>query len=263
MIQNNKDENEEPEYGVYIGDRYIWVLAIFTGWGYFNFIMGFFAKKFRWKIILWASGITLLILFFWPLVGLIINYSISHKKKINYQDFLAEFKTPQILDCGCGTGKHAIQIAKEMPDGGGLLIGIDIFDPRAITGNSLERIQRNAKIEGVDGKTKFLESSITRIPFNDESFDIVTCMGVLFELHDENKRIKAFKEIFRVLKKDGIFFMTSIVRKNAIPFSGVFAFACRTKEYWKKQLKKHNFRVIKSYTRLKNVVILAKKMDNY
>ncbi|MHA1376781.1 MAG: class I SAM-dependent methyltransferase [Candidatus Helarchaeota archaeon] len=250
---------EKPKYGMYLGDRYIFVLAIFTGCGYFNFLMGFFVRKIIWKLILWISGVGLLILFFWPMVGIIINYTMWKRKKINYQEFLAKFKSPKILDCGCGTGKHAIQIAKEIICNGSKLIGIDIYDPRAITGNSLECVQRNAIIEGVDDRTEFLEGSVITIPFADEQFDIVTCMGVLFELRDEYKRNRAFQEIFRVLKNDGIFFMTAVVRENSIPFTGIFSLALKTKQYWKKLIKTHRFQVIKSYTRLKNIVIIAKK----
>jgi SAM-dependent methyltransferase len=106
-----------------------------------------------------------------------------------------------VLDVGSGTGRTAIQMAKRLTTG--RLVGIDIWDTMEIGGNSPERAYKNAEIEGVRDKVEFKFGNVLEIPFDDNSFDIATCSSVLNNLRGEKNRIKALKEIFRVLKPRG------------------------------------------------------------
>lgn len=106
-----------------------------------------------------------------------------------------------VLDVGSGTGRTAIQMAKRLTTG--RLIGIDIWDTMELGGNSPERAYKNAEIEGVKDKFEFKFGNVLEIPFDDEVFDIITCSSVLNNLRGEKKRIRAMKEIFRVIKPKG------------------------------------------------------------
>ena len=106
-----------------------------------------------------------------------------------------------VLDVGSGTGRTAVQIAKRLTTG--MLVGIDIWDTMELGGNSPERAYKNAEIEGVKGKVEFRIGNVLEIPFDDCVFDIVTCSSVLNNLRGEENRVKALKEILRVLKPKG------------------------------------------------------------
>lgn len=89
-----------------------------------------------------------------------------------------------ILDAGCGTGLFGTKLARF-----GRVVGIDI-SPQAI---------QYAKKRGLSA----VRGSIERLPFPDESFDVVTCVDVLYHqrvTHD----IQALREFYRVLKPHGI-----------------------------------------------------------
>lgn len=103
-------------------------------------------------------------------------------------------KTPRILDAGCGTGL----LAKKMSSIG-KVFAIDL-SKEAI--KYARRRDVNAQI-----------ASINKIPFPKNHFDMVTCIDVINLIEVSNDK-NALKEIFRVLKPNGIL----IMRASAIPW---------------------------------------------
>lgn len=99
---------------------------------------------------------------------------------------LKNVKNKKVLDLGCGTGRHTIILKKR----GAKVWGIDI-SPKMI------EIAKSG-IKGVDFKV----GSVYKLPYKSGTFDIVVAGLVIgyFENLD-----KAFKEIRRVLKPNGIF----------------------------------------------------------
>ncbi|MCX4364293.1 MAG: class I SAM-dependent methyltransferase [Bacilli bacterium] len=93
-------------------------------------------------------------------------------------------KKATILDIGCGTGKYGELLEKENYK----VIGIDKSE--------IQIIQAKSLIEAYVGDATFL-------PFPDASFDACTMIIMLQQLNDE-ERLKAFKEAYRVLKPHGI-----------------------------------------------------------
>lgn len=92
------------------------------------------------------------------------------------------------LDLCTGTGDLAGLLRKEYPNA--KIIGVDFSQ------NMLEIARK--KHPGIE----FIESDITNLPFNDKSFDL--CV-ISFGLRNVENMQKALEEIYRVLKKDGIF----------------------------------------------------------
>ena len=255
-INNDK---EKPEYGYYVGYAVIITLLILGIAGLIMFISGFFVKHYL-NIIFWAMGALILIIFLWPGIGMLFTNRSAYKDERLHFDFLEKFDKAQILDCGCGTGRHAIPLAKQMPEGS-LLTGIDIFDAKSISVNSLERVQKNAELEGVSNKTKFMVGSATEIPFDNETFDVVTCMGVMHELGKHKS--KAFQEINRVLKLGGLFYFRELKRMSLIPSIGVLAFAgFKGEDYWENKLISNNFEIIDTYKGGNYYEFLAKRPSN-
>jgi len=97
-----------------------------------------------------------------------------------------EFLKPNltVLDAGCGNGNYIID---ENRAGITHAVGIDV---------AKEFVQKNICLDEIK------IGNLEKLPFDDSSFDIVTSLWVLEHL--EKPQI-VFKEIHRVLKKDGIF----------------------------------------------------------
>lgn len=92
-------------------------------------------------------------------------------------------KPLKILDAGCGTGLLAKKLERL-----GEVWGIDIH-PLALA---------FARRRGV----KVKKASVTKLPFENESFDLVTCIDVLYHQKVKSDAL-ALKEIFRVLSSGG------------------------------------------------------------
>ena len=90
-------------------------------------------------------------------------------------------ENPKILDVGCGTGANLEMLANF-----GESEGVDVSD------DALEfcRLKNLKATKGLAEK----------LPFADESFDVVTALDVVEHLDDD---IAGLKEMHRVLKKDG------------------------------------------------------------
>jgi len=105
-----------------------------------------------------------------------------------------------ILDLGCGSGRHAVYLAKY----GFEVYGIDIA-PKGIkmTRDWLkkEKLKANLKIGSI----------YKRLPYKDKFFDAVISTQAIHHEKIENIR-KAIKEIERVLRPRGLLFIT--VRKG-------------------------------------------------
>lgn len=93
-------------------------------------------------------------------------------------------KNARILDIGCGTGKYG----EMMQENGYKVVGID---------KSVTQINQAKQI------IEAYEADATNIPFEDNSFDVCTMIIMIQQLSKED-RIKAFKEVHRILKPNGI-----------------------------------------------------------
>jgi ubiquinone/menaquinone biosynthesis C-methylase UbiE len=93
-----------------------------------------------------------------------------------------------VLDAGCGAGKLLEEFTRTYK---GRSVGID-FSP-----TSLELCKKRKAI------TKLVNSSVSELPFKDESFDAVVSLDVLYHKGVASD-VAALKEFKRVLKIDGI-----------------------------------------------------------
>ena len=152
-----------------------------------------------------------------------------------------------VLDVGSGTGRTAVQMAKRLTIG--RLVGIDIWDTMELGGNSPERAYKNAEIEGVKAKVEFKFGSALEIPFGDNIFDIVTCSSVLNNLHGEENRIKALKEIFRVLKLGGKCMLLEPLRNLRMfcAFTPFAVFQLGKREHWERYAETACFIKVRFY----------------
>lgn len=102
----------------------------------------------------------------------------------------------KVLDAGCGTGR----MIKKLLEKGAIVTGADI---------SPEMLKIAKK---KFDKAEFVEADIEKLPFKDESFDVVVASFVIVHLKDLKK---AFDEVYRVLKPGGSFIVTNVNQKKA------------------------------------------------
>jgi len=184
----------------------------------------------------------------------------------------------KILDVGCGNGRLVRLFDNVDVD----YIGID---------NSVELI--NLAKKDFPGR-KFLVADILKLPFADNSFDVVFCISVLHHLPGKDLRKKSVLEMNRVLKPGGHlillnwyyrspkmigrlvkFSLAKIAGKAKLDFGDIYLgwgdFEVRryihlfTKFGTKKLLESSGFEIVKNYISEKtkrefcNIITIAKK----
>ena len=95
---------------------------------------------------------------------------------------LAAVAPPErVLDVGTGTGLGAFAIASRFPQAD--IVGVDL------SGEMVEEARRKAPAE-LAGRVSFEQADAVRLPFADESFDLVT-LGNMIPFFDELARVLA------------------------------------------------------------------------
>ncbi len=98
----------------------------------------------------------------------------------------------RILDAGCGTGGNLNWLRRYA--GSGEIYGIDL---------SVEALQFSRE----NGPGRLVRASVTDLPFDNSSFDLVTSFDVLVQLPTGGADVQAIREMYRVLRPGGIGFV--------------------------------------------------------
>jgi len=112
----------------------------------------------------------------------------------------------KVLDIGCGTGVHLSLYQKT----GCKIYGIDISP-------SMLNVARKRLGEGADLRL----GDATKMPYEDNTFDLVLCMLVLHEMEQAN-RMAVATEMKRVVKPDGHILLIDFHAGPARPLKGWF-----------------------------------------
>jgi ubiquinone/menaquinone biosynthesis C-methylase UbiE len=243
-----KKRSEKPKYGLYAIKiiailfsvvEIIGLLLVLAGCFVFNNIFLTIVGG-----IIAAFGIYMIVAHF---LSLYIFTGVDGKRFAWIAELLELKGNEYVLDVGSGTGRTAVQMAKRLTTG--RLAGIDIWDTMELGGNSPQRAYENAEIEGVRDKVEFKFGNVLEIPFHDDVFDIVTCSSVLNNLSGKENRIKALKEIFRVLKPKGKCMLLEPLR-NVRMFCAFTPFAfyqLGKREHWERYAEAAGFSKVRFY----------------
>ncbi len=118
-------------------------------------------------------------------------YSIERESRDFVLDFFQQnTKNKVVLDYCAGNGEDGVLIAK---GGAEKVFGIDISDV------SIDNCRLLADKNGVSGKTEYKIGDAENTGYENETFDVITEYGALHHLDQD----MAFKELARILKKDG------------------------------------------------------------
>jgi ubiquinone/menaquinone biosynthesis C-methylase UbiE len=106
----------------------------------------------------------------------------------------------KILDVGCGTGRHAINLATK---GYKNITGIDL-SPSMI--GAAKKVAKEQKVD-IDFKV----CDARELPFNNE-FDAAICLceGAFGLLENDDENYKFLKSVYKSLKRHGIFILTTL-----------------------------------------------------
>lgn len=107
----------------------------------------------------------------------------------------------QVLDIGCGNGALAIELAKRHKEAH--VMGIDYWGEH--WKYSKKVCEKNAELEGVAERVRFLKASATALPFEDNSFDVVVSNLVFHEVRGVKDKKDLIREAMRAVKKGGLF----------------------------------------------------------
>jgi ubiquinone/menaquinone biosynthesis C-methylase UbiE len=108
----------------------------------------------------------------------------------------------RILDIGTGPGRLLIELRRVFPEA--TLVGVDISSAM------IEQAERNIHAHGCGRDIEVVVANANRLPYADESFDLVISTG---SLHHWKDPINALAETYRVTKRGGRALMYDLVRK--------------------------------------------------
>lgn len=167
-----------------------------------------------------------------------IYYSKYGKISCNYvSEYLKNIDYNKLLDIGSGTG-YLINMLKKYK-ATAEFYGLDLSE-------EMINISKSKNIKDAE----FILGSANKLPFNDNTFDIVTCIQ---SFHHYPYPDEAMKEVYRVLKKGGIYILSdtgvggiAAWMDNNILFKIMKSGDCRTenKEGISKRMLKNGFDVI-------------------
>lgn len=107
----------------------------------------------------------------------------------------------RVLDVGCGRGLLLIGAARRLETG--RAVGLDLWRSQDQAGNDPAATMANAIVEGVATRVELCDGDARRLPFADQSFDVVVSGLALHNIPGAPGRAAAIGEIARVLKPGG------------------------------------------------------------
>ena len=117
-------------------------------------------------------------------------------------------KGSKILEIGAGTGRYSIALAK---------MGYNVTAVELVE-NNLNVLRENAK--GLDN-LKSYQGDALNLQFEDNSFDVVLCLGPMYHLFNKNDKDRAISETIRVCKPKGICMFAYLTHSSIIWEYGV------------------------------------------
>lgn len=107
----------------------------------------------------------------------------------------------RVLDLGCGRGAVLIAVARRLP--AGRVDGVDLWRSIDQSGNDPAATRSNAEAAGVAARVALHTADMTSLPFDDDTFDVVTAALSIHNIPTEDGRRRAVREALRVLKPGG------------------------------------------------------------
>jgi SAM-dependent methyltransferase len=116
-------------------------------------------------------------------------------KEVDFvEESLAVAKGAMLLDLGCGTGRHAIELTRR----GYKVVGFDLSLP--MLAKAAEEAQERSQ------KLNFVQGDMREMTFED-TFDGIYCWNTSFGFFEEEKNAQVIQRVHKALKKGGQFML--------------------------------------------------------
>ena len=116
-----------------------------------------------------------------------------------------------VLDVGCGRGLMVVGAASRLvTKQQGIAVGIDVWRVEDQSANTPAAAINNARIEGVANRVRIDTGDARKLPYPDNSFDVVVSHWVIHNLEPAADRLKALDEMLRVLRPGGVIVLADI-----------------------------------------------------
>lgn len=141
----------------------------------------------------------------WP--GTVLYDALSRSRifqehyRLLAEDIAAHCRQGSILDIGTGPGRLLLSLHELRPDR--RLIGVDVSTAMA------RQAQENVRRAGLSNVIQILAAPAQRLPFADQSFDVVVSSGAL---HHWKNATAGLNEVYRVLRTGGWALMYDLVK---------------------------------------------------
>lgn len=103
-------------------------------------------------------------------------------------EYLGGLTGKEVLDAGCGTGIYSEFYVNQ----GATVSGVDVSKEAINEVNTLQ----------IDGE--YQQSSLSDLPFDDDSFELTHCFSVLYHIIDDTEWMNSISELVRVTEPGGI-----------------------------------------------------------
>mgnify|MGYP004568483719 FL=1 len=127
---------------------------------------------------------------------------IEYRTTIKYiNKYLNTMTNPKIIDIGAGTGAYSIPLANE---------GYDVTAVELVKHNLMTLKNKSNKVK------TYLGNAIDLSKFKDNTFDVVLLFGPMYHLISNEDKLKALSEAKRILKNNGLIFISYYMNEYAI-----------------------------------------------
>lgn len=134
------------------------------------------------------------------LLGLVTNSGSRLTARHKMINAVAWSGNEMVLDVGCGNGFLLVEAAKHLTTG--KAIGIDVWREGS-GGQNADAAWENARLEGVLDRIDVQNVDARKLPFDNESFDVILSSLALHHMGTNADREQALREMSRVLKPRG------------------------------------------------------------
>ena len=199
-----------PDYKNWVPKGMIQGFLAATAVAAFLMVMALFLLEGTFKV----AAVTVLALIFAALtaaciffINLYNTFSYDGKKQLarkiidQVSDYVVLPEGGVGLDVGCGSGALTIACAKKNP--GASMVGLDRWGKEYASFNK-PLCENNARAEGVEKNTSFLQGDACHLDFPDEHFDAITSNYCYHNIPSKDRQ-SIILESLRVLKKGGSF----------------------------------------------------------
>lgn len=213
----------------------------------------------------WIAGLFVAV-GMWGLAGaLVLHVAVEISRPVTLPtDAFLPAGGERVLDLGAGSGRATLGVLLARPKT--TVTAVDLYRGYyGIDDNTPDRLWRNARQAGVDGRLRVETADMRHLPFGGEAFDAALSVAAMDHLRWEGRK-ESLKEVSRVLRPGGQLLIVSLnsdwlVRlafPQALHGHGYWA-SSENAQRWREAMNDVGLEMVETGTRPATVYFLARK----